>query len=282
MYNFSTYAFSDEADASIDKQIVALKKNALQGMEIRNVDGTNVSEISLDKAKEVRKKLDDNGLIVWSIGSPIGKIGIEDDFEKHIDLLKHTLEVANILGAKNIRLFSFYIPQDKSPDIYKDAVCERMAKMIEICKEYGVIPCHENEKGIFGDTPERCLLLHKTFADLKAVFDPANFVQSDADTKEAWKMLKPYVHYMHIKDAKKDSYIVPAGSGDGNIKDIAADYLASGGTAFTMEPHLTVFDGLAALEQEGEKSLIGEFSYKDADEAFSIACDAFKKIMSEV
>lgn len=57
MYNFSIYAFSDEADASIDKQIVALKKNGLQGMEIRNVDGTSVSEISLEKAKEVRKNL---------------------------------------------------------------------------------------------------------------------------------------------------------------------------------------------------------------------------------
>lgn len=282
MYKFSIYAFSDEADASIDKQIVALKDNGLQGMEIRNVDGTSVSEISLEKAKEVRKKLDDNGLVVWSIGSPIGKIDIDDDFAKHLDLLKHTLEVANILGAKNIRLFSFFMPKDKSPDVYKDAVIERMGKMIELCKEYGVTPCHENEKGIFGDTAERCRLLLETFPDLKAIFDPANFVQCGVDTKKAWEMLKPYVYYMHIKDAKADGLVVPAGEGNGNVKEIAADYLASGGTAFTIEPHLTIFDGLTALEQEGEKSQIGEFTYKDAFEAFAVACDTFKKIMAEV
>ena len=282
MYNFSTYAFSDEVDALIDKQITALKKNALQGMEIRNVDGVNVAEITLDKAKEVRAKMDANGLVVWSIGSPIGKIGIEDDFCKHIETFKHTLEIAEILNAKNIRLFSFFMPKEKSPDDYKDAVLERMAKMIDVAKDYDITLCHENEKGIFGDVAERCLLLHKTFSELKAVFDPANFVQSGVDTLKAWEMLKPYVHYMHIKDSKSSGLVVPAGEGEGNIKQIAKDYLASGGNVFTMEPHLTVFDGLAGLEQEGEKSLIGEFSYKDADEAFTVACDAFKKIVSEV
>ncbi|MCQ2450236.1 MAG: sialate O-acetylesterase, partial [Clostridia bacterium] len=68
------YAFADESNAKIDDQIIAMKRNNLNGLEIRNVDGQNVSDISLEKAKEVKEKMDKAGLGVWSIGSPIGKI----------------------------------------------------------------------------------------------------------------------------------------------------------------------------------------------------------------
>ena len=70
------YAFADEASPSIDEQIAAMKRNGLNGLEIRGVDGENVSVISLNKAREVRRKLEDAGLSVWSIGSPIGKTAI--------------------------------------------------------------------------------------------------------------------------------------------------------------------------------------------------------------
>ena len=79
------YAFADEASPMMDGQIAALKRNGLQGLEIRHVDGENVSDISEEKAVEVRKKLDAAGLIVWSVGSPIGKISIvKDDFAAHM------------------------------------------------------------------------------------------------------------------------------------------------------------------------------------------------------
>ena len=68
------YAFADEASKEMDGQIRAMLRNGLNGLEIRGVDGENVSKITTEKAKEVRRKLDDNGLITWSIGSPIGKI----------------------------------------------------------------------------------------------------------------------------------------------------------------------------------------------------------------
>ena len=98
MNEIKIYAFADEASPNIDEQITALKRNGLDGLEIRNVDGVNVSDITLEKAKEVKTKLDANGLITWSIGSPIGKIDIEkDDFKAHLEKLKHTLEIADIL-----------------------------------------------------------------------------------------------------------------------------------------------------------------------------------------
>ena len=196
------YAFADEASARIDLQIEALRRNGLQGLEIRNVDGENVSAISLQKAREVRAKLDDAGLITWSIGSPIGKIDIEkDDFEAHLDALRHTMEVADLLGAKNIRMFSFFIPAGKDPASFRSQVLDRLHRMVEVSAGSGIALCHENEKGIYGDIASRCLDVLTEVPELHGVFDPANFVQCGQDTLEAWALLKDRIHYMHIKDA---------------------------------------------------------------------------------
>lgn len=278
MENIRIYAFSDEASADIDKQIKALMRNNLQGMEIRNVDGTNVSDITAEKAKEVKNKLDANGLCVWSVGSPIGKISITDDFSKHLDKFKHTLEIAKILDSHNIRLFSFYTPKRKNPDNYKNEVIDRLGQFCQVAKEYDVVLCHENEKGIYGDTAERCLNIHKALPNIKGVFDPANFVQCGVDTLKAWEMLKDYVYYMHIKDALPSGFVVPAGKGAGHVETIVQEYISLGGTNFTIEPHLIAFKGLKFLERIGEKRQM-TYKYSDNDTAFDVACNSFKELI---
>jgi hypothetical protein len=55
-----------------------------------------------------------------------------------------------------------------------------------------------------------------------------------------------------------------------------------GGTALTLEPHLKVFDGLAALERGEEKSAVGAYCYNSNDEAFDAACAALREILQEV
>lgn len=276
------YAFADEASPIIDKQIIAMQRNALQGLEIRNVDGESVAAISLDKAREVRKKMDAAGLTVWSIGSPIGKIDIEkDDFDAHMETLRHVIEVAKILGAENIRMFSFYIPQGKDPVIYREEVLRRLHVMADAAEGTGVTLCHENEKGIYGDMAGRCLEILEAEPRIAGVFDPANFVQCGQDTWEAWKLLGGKIKYMHIKDALfADSSVVPAGKGDGQVEKILKEFLEKGGECMTVEPHLTVFDALKTLEREGEKSRVGgAFSYPSSDAAFDAACQALRELL---
>ena len=275
----NVYAFADEASASIDKQIEAMKRNGLQGLEIRNVDGTNVSDITLEKAKEVHEKMEAAGLKVWSIGSPLGKIGIEDAFEPHLEKLKHTLEVAKILNCKNIRMFSFYLPEGKDPEDYREEVMRRLKAMVKAAKDSGIDLCHENEKGIYGDVAKRCLDIHKEVPELKGIFDPANYIQCEQETIEAWEMLHPYIKYLHIKDALESGMVVPAGAGIGNLKQIVDAFRAQGGDSVTIEPHLTVFDGLRELEAKEQEIKVGEFKYPDANTAFDVACDALKVLL---
>lgn len=284
MNNPQIYAFADEASSLIDEQIKAMLRNHLQGLEIRNVDGQNISAIPLEKAKEVYQKISDAGLRVWSIGSPIGKIDIEqDDSVQHLDVLKRTIDIARELKSENIRMFSFYLPMEKDPTLFKNEVMDRLHQMAEAAKGSGVTLCHENEKGIYGDNAARCNEILAEVPELAGVFDPANFVQCGQDTLEAWKLLQDRIKYLHIKDAMfADGSVVPAGKGEGNVPFIVKDYLAKGGCHMTVEPHLKVFSGLKALERKGEESkLESKYVFETNDEAFDAACAALRAILAE-
>ena len=271
--SYKLSAFADEADGKLDGQIKAMLDNGIELLEIRGVDGQNISEITPEKAKEIRERLEANGLKVWSLGSPFGKTGMDDNFEEHLEAFKRGLHNADILGARHIRMFSFYVPSDDA-ERYKETVFERLGSFIEASKNSDVILCHENEKGIYGDIAQRCLEIHKQFPQLKAVFDPANFVQCGQDTIEAWEMLAPYVEYMHIKDALADGSVVPAGEGIGNLPYLLSNYK---GSVLTLEPHLSVFEGFEKLE-ESEKTKM-KFCYPSSAEAFRVATEALRKLI---
>src|SRR6202041_591948 len=74
---------------------------------------------------------------------------------------------------------------------------------------------------------------------LRSAFDFANFVQAGEDPLVNWPLLKPYTVHIHIKDAKKDGSVVPAGEGAGHLAEILKDAVASGYSGFfSLEPHL--------------------------------------------
>ena len=273
------FAFSDEAASELGGQIAAMKRNGLDGTEIRGVNGRSIVAHTAEEAKEVLRQLKDNGLSVWSVGSPIGKIPLDGDFAGHLELLRHTLELANVLECRNLRMFSFYIPEGAKPEGCRNEVIEKLAQMAETAEGSGVALCHENEKGIYGDNAGRCADILDAVPALRCVFDPANFIQCGQDVPEAWKLLGSRVYYMHIKDAMADGTVVPAGEGIGYLPEILADYKARGGETVTVEPHLRVFDGLQGLEQGAQRSAVPAGVYATADEAFDTACGALRKLI---
>lgn len=270
---FKLAAFADEADGRLSEQIKAMTENGIAYLEIRGVDGQNIADISTEKAKEIRSRLEDAGLAVWSLGSPYGKSGITEDFTKYLDQFKRGIELADTLGAKHIRMFSFYVPsEDKAK--YHDEVMKRLEAFVLAAKGTDIILCHENEKGIYGDMAKDCLEIHQNFPELKAIFDPANYIQCGQDTLEAWKMIAPYVEYMHIKDALANGSVVPAGKGIGNLSYLLSQYK---GEVLTLEPHLSVFDGFDKLEAS-EKTKMG-YCYPTSRAAFDAAVSALKELI---
>lgn len=282
MSTMTISAFADEIDPMLSKQMQVLNDCGITHMEIRGVDDKGIITYSLDEVKEIKKRLDANHISVSAVGSPIGKISIKDDFAPHFEQFCHTVEIAHLLGSKYIRLFSFFMPKDEDPAMYREEVLKRMRQMVEYAKTHDIILLHENEKDIYGDIAPRCLDLFKELycEHFQCTFDFANFVQCKQDTLEAFSLLKPYIAYVHIKDALWDSgKVVPAGKGDGKLAEILAVLKKEGYNGFiTLEPHLIDFAGLAALEQNAEK----RNSALNGEEAFKVAFESLNGLLKTI
>jgi len=248
--------FTDEITQDLTTQLESMKKLDMHYMEMRGVDGNNLIFHTKDKVKEIKERLDEAGVKLSALGSPLGKIGIGDSFENHFEEFKRAVEIAHKMESKNIRMFSFYVPEGKG-NSYKEQVFDRLGQFVDYAKANDVVLLHENEKGIYGEMAAECLELMNAFGGkhFKAIFDFANFVQAKQDTLEAYKLLKQYIAYIHVKDAIWETgQVVPAGMGDGNVEAILKDLYANGFSGFlSLEPHLFNFTGFAGLERDKDK-----------------------------
>ena len=279
--NIELSGFADEISPDLAEQIRVLKKLGMNHVEMRGVNGKGLVEYPLDEVEKIKEQLDENGIHLSSMGSPIGKIPITEDFEEHFALFRHTVNIAHVMEVPYIRMFSFFMPEGVDPEKYHDEVFRRVGRMADYAAQHNVILLHENEKEIYGDVADRCRQLMEEFygEHFKAVFDFANFVQCHQDTKEAYAVLKPYIAYVHVKDALwENGQVVPAGHGDGKVQEILKDLLNNGYQGFlSLEPHLADFTGFASLEQNGAKK-----EKMPGEESFTLAHDSLMKILDNI
>lgn len=276
--NTTISGFADEINSDIKVQVRLLHELGIKFIELRSANGKNVAEFTLDEAKEIMLYLKENEIRVSAIGSPIGKIMITEEFEPHFETFKRVVELANVFETPYIRMFSFFIPKGENPAYYRDEVLRRLKYMVDYAKSHQVILLHENEKDIYADVADRCLELFKNlYGDhFKCTFDFANFVQCGQDTLKAYELLKPYIEYIHIKDAILETgEVVPAGEGDGNVAVILKDLDQNGYSGYlSLEPHLAEFTGLKNLEQNAQKRQL-----TDGEAAYTIAYNALIKLL---
>ena len=235
--------FADEISPELDEQLETLTQESMRYMELRSVWNTNVLDLSDAELEKVRARTAERGIGISSIGSPIGKVPITDPFGPHMERFRRALYAADVMEAPYVRVFSFFIPEDQEPALYRDEVLERMGVLAGEAEDSGVTLLHENEKEIYGDVPSRCLdiLAGVGSPALRAAWDAANFVQCGVRPyKEGYASLRPYVEYVHVKDALSGSdRVVPAGEGDGQLPETLSALRASGFDGFfSLEPHL--------------------------------------------
>ena len=272
--------FADEIAPELTAQIAGLKG---LGMSYVEMHGENLIYHTDEKVEQIKKTLDDNGIRLSALGSPLGKILITDDFTPHFEEFKRAVEISHKMECPTIRMFSFYLPQESDPAAYEGEVFDRIGKFVDYASANDTLLLHENEKDIYGAMAPECKKLMDTFYGdhFKAIFDFANFVQCGQDTLEAYEMLKSYIAYIHVKDAlKSDQSVVPAGYGDGNVAVILKRLSASGFDGFlSLEPHLFEFEGFHALEKDGRSIAVKEKKVLSGLETFTIAHDALMKLL---
>lgn len=263
-------AFADEAARSLEEQIEALKRNKVKYLELRAVNGTGVSSITVEDATEYSRILKENGIEVYSIGSPIGKVDVSVDFDKYLEDITHIFRLAKIFGTDKIRMFSFYNAYGE-----RDRVIDYLRRMVAKAKEYGLELYHENEKGIYGDVAERVIDILDNVPGLKSVYDPANFLQVGEEADKTLDLLHSRTDYFHIKDVEvATGHLLPAGEGDGKIEELIRRI--EGDTVLTVEPHLAVFDGYASLDKTEMKH---KHIFESKGAAFDAAVGALRYLL---
>lgn len=263
--------FGDEVDPDPRVQAAVLLALGASHIEVRSAWGTNVVDLEDAQVSDLKAILDGAGMKVSAVASPIGKVDISLPPRHEVARLQRVIKVAKALGTKYIRIFSFYRAEDQLPGDIRDAVMERMGLLARLAEESGVILVHENEKDIFGDTPERVLDIMETVNSpaLRAAWDNANFVQVGVKPfTEGYAMLRPHLEYLQIKDAMATTgEVVPTGQGDGQLMETLTALSQDGYVGFaSLEPHL------ASQNELGGFSGPAEFGV--AARAFRAATDA--------
>ncbi|WP_311211455.1 MULTISPECIES: sugar phosphate isomerase/epimerase family protein [unclassified Arthrobacter] len=240
---WSLSGFGDEVDPDPAIQAAVLLALGASHLEVRSAWGTNVSELEPEAVQRLKEILDEKGLKVSAVASPIGKVDVSLPVEHELARLRQIISVAKALDTKYVRIFSFYRGEDQGQEEIRDAVMERMAALASEAAASDVILLHENEKGIYGDTPERVLDIMETVNSpaLRVAWDNANFVQVGVKPyTEGYALLRPYLEYLQVKDAiATTGEVVPSGEGDGELDATIAALAADGYKGFaSLEPHL--------------------------------------------
>ena len=278
MARFLLSAFADEAGSALSEQIKALKDNDIDYIEPRNIEGKNLLSLTEDELYNIKRQFDENGIKVGSLGSPIGKYPIDKPFEDHLIDFEKALRASEIFETKNMRVFSFYVEQDKLSQ-NRDEVIRRLNVLVKLGKERGIRLCHENESKIYGQMPKEVLDILSSVDDLYGVFDAANYRMNDADIDLGVEATLTRLGYVHIKDAiYSEQTIVPAGEGEGKLAMVLdrVDKATDDAIYLTLEPHLHIFDAYKDID---EHELKGKYVFKTNREAFDFAANALKSLL---
>jgi len=268
---FTLTGFADEISADLAEQIAVLTDLRLRFLELRGVWDKNVLDLNDDEVSCVQEALGNAGIGVSAIGSPIGKINIDEPFPPHLVRFRRAIDVAEALGAPYIRMFSFFVPEGEA-DSHRSEVMSRLEALLEAASGHDVVLLHENERHIYGDIPRRCRDIHETLSSpqLRMTFDPANFVICGVRPfTEGYEMLQEYIEYVHVKDAlMAEKRVVPAGQGDGEVRELLSALASKGFEGYlSLEPHL---------------AQAGAFRGFSGPKLFGVAVEALRGIMDEL
>ena len=131
------------------------KPCGVRHIELRSIHKTNVLDLTDLQVSEFKALLDRHGFKLSAIGSPIGKIKIDEPFEPHLKRFERAIELCKVFGTPNIRIFSYYPPEGDGDwdDWRARGARPDVRRRCELAEKAGVRLLHENEHRIYGDSP---------------------------------------------------------------------------------------------------------------------------------
>jgi sugar phosphate isomerase/epimerase len=261
--------FADEASRTMAGQIKATLDLGWTCIESRNVDGTNIHDLSDADFDRVAGQLEDSGVRINCFGSAIANWGkpITDPMDTSLAEIRRAIPRMQRLGTRLIRIMSFAVLKDRPPeDQMENERFRRLRELQKLFTDAGITPVHENCMNYGGMGWIYTLRMLEKVPGLKLVFDTGNpgftpdYTQPlPRPRQSAWEFyahVKEHIAYVHIKDgrwndATQTNVFTFPGEGEGDVRRIVKDLLQRGyDGGFSIEPHLAV----VFHENKGETS----------------------------
>jgi len=214
--------FADEAanQKTAEQQFAAFAALGLQFYSIRFIDAgsgiKNVMKLTVKEIQHIRKLEDEYGLNVASLGSPIGKVKLQDiddgtknpfiPFKKYLERdVKKACELAHAFETKLIRGFSFYHPKGTDPKDHIAQAVDQLGQIAEACHRSDLTFGLEIEGNLVGQTGHLLAEIHRkvNHPAMVLIFDAANILcqgYTTVDVYQQYLAMKPAIGWMHIKD----------------------------------------------------------------------------------
>ncbi|MFB3826421.1 MAG: sugar phosphate isomerase/epimerase family protein [Bryobacteraceae bacterium] len=247
---FPLAAITDEFSPEIEKAIEKMAELGMTGAELRMVFGKNIIDLTGEELARAKKIVSDRGLQVISIASPLLKVVLPDApevdarFQQDSFNARHTIEdqprlaerafeIAKFMGARIIRVFSFW--RVVEPEKVFDRVTRALGEMAERAAKHDLIIGIENEHACnIATGAEAAQVLNAVkHPNLRLVWDPANARVAGElrPFPDGYNLLpKDRIYHVHAKDVKVDGHKanwLKIGDGDidwkGQVAALAAD-----------------------------------------------------------
>lgn len=283
---------TDEVNSDLDAAIAFAKEFSIPQVEIRSLDNKYGFLHETPKLKEYHKKIDDAGLNVAALSTPLMKclapgvevapwvhreiklsepgfpIPHEEQFGRTGEFLEKSIEAAGILGTDKIRVFSFWRGVD--PVSVHPAIIEKLEELAPIAANAGMKLCMENEAACnVADCKELMAVIPKSPENIGILWDPMNATSTgEVPYPDGYNLLdKSRIWHVQLKDAQIDAQTgerktVAVGTGIIPYAKIFKALAADGYTgAISMETHFRI-DG--SRDQASRLSIEGVFRALDA------------------
>jgi len=239
---------SDEAGKDIDTQIRAHKELGWNHIELRMVDGTNITQIDDNAFGRIADTLDAKAMQVSCFGSAIANWARPITCDEQIDRddLKRSIPRMKRLKVPFIRVMSY--PNNEEAPLpereWRQEAIRRMKYLAGMAEDGGITLVHENCSGWGGQSAENSniLLGEVDSPALRLVFDTGNPVDYRQDAWDYYQSVRSDIAYVHVKDARRvngEVQYVYCGDGDGHVRRIIGDLAATGyDGGVSIEPHL--------------------------------------------
>ena len=231
--------FADEVPLSFKGQLRVLTRVGIQHVDLRHLGRTPVLEAKPRHLNAAQRTLDEAGIAVASIATTVGKVPVTESFTRQLNGLKQAIELAHRFGTPRVRIFSNVLPRKDDPAQHRRPVLGRMDRFADLAADEGITLLLENEATTFASLPTRTADIARSVdADnLRLIFDPVGFLRVGVRPTEALSVLRPWVSYLHVKDARKaGKVVVMPGTGEAQLPEIVRTLATDG------------FTGTAALE----------------------------------